>query len=170
MLAYLGVIVASHSIPLSPVLETPLAVAGWLAFAIVLALIVRRKGEIVVSVKPWPLILHLVFAAMAGLALYFAFNGNLPTDCTHGADSCLKIDSWRTSAGHYYRQFPYDSQGNSDVGAPWVEISRQLYVAEVGTRLRLAAQFGVGTLCVSWVLTAGLNAMRPADNRAAVGA
>jgi len=164
MLAYLGIIVASHSIPLSPDLEIPLGVGGWLAFAIVLALIARRRGVIVVSIKPWPLILHLIFATMAGLTLYFAFSGNLPTDCKHGADSCLKIDNWRTSAGHYYRQYPYDSQGNDDAGAPWVEISRQLYVAEVGTRLRLSAQFGVGMLCVSWVLTSGLNAIRRADD------
>src|SRR6185437_10588471 len=73
------------------------------------------------------------------LALYFAFTGNLSTACPDHATSCIKIDDWSMSGGHYYRRFPYDSQGNDDPGAPWVEISRQVYVAELGTRLREAA-------------------------------
>jgi hypothetical protein len=64
------------------------------------------------------------------------------------------------SGGHYYRQFPYDSQGNADPGAPWVEISQPEYVAEVGTRLRSAAQFGLGTLSAAWVLSGALGAIR----------
>ncbi len=51
-----------------------------------------------------------------------------------------------------YRQFPYDSAGNDDPGAAWVEISRPEYVAEVGTRLRQGASFGVGALCLAWLL------------------
>ena len=55
----------------------------------------------------------------------------------------MKIDNWKMSGGHYYLQFPYDSEGNDDPGAPWVEISRPEYVADVGTLAREDARFGV---------------------------
>ncbi|TMF91010.1 MAG: hypothetical protein E6I08_02040 [Chloroflexi bacterium] len=39
---------------------------------------------------------------------------------------------------------------------PWVEIDRSTYISEVGTRLRMAAAFGVGALWLSWFGAAGL--------------
>jgi hypothetical protein len=112
-------------------------------------------GKMVLTLVPrmsWSWIPSLAFAAVAGLAFYFALTGNLSLDCPQHATSCVKIDNWKMSDGHYYRQFPYDSAGNDDPGAAWVEISRPEYVAEVGTRLRQGAPFGVGALCLAWVL------------------
>jgi hypothetical protein len=164
IILYLVVIIASHSVPLSSALEEPLALGGWLAFLVLLFLDRRNGNDGVIAIAPsgmrWSWVPHLVFAVVAGLAFYFASTGNLSLDCPDHATSCVKIDQWRMSSGHYYRQFPYDSQGNGDAGAPWVEISRQEYVAEVGTRLRQATQFGVGLLCVAWMLSGGLNAIR----------
>ena len=74
--------------------------------------------------------------------------------------SCLKLDNWRRSGGHYYRQFPCDSTGNDDPGAPWVEISRQVYVADVGTILRSSGQLTGGVLSVAWLPSGGLSAIR----------
>jgi hypothetical protein len=168
MLIYLSVVMASHSVPLSPALEIPLAVAGWLAVPFVMALHYwqgRRYGESDArSLQPdWRVIQHLAFAAAAALALYFAFTGNLSLACPQHATSCLKIDNWKMADGHYYRHFPYDSEGNDYPGASWVEISRPVYVAEVGTRLREAAKFGICVLSLAWLLTLGLR--RPDDGQ-----
>ncbi len=155
ILGYLLVIIASHSIPLSSALEVPLAVAGWLTLAVLLVhagLRLRGNGVITRPEMRWSRIPGLAFAAVAGLAFYFAFTGNLSLACPQHATPCVKIDMWRMSGGHYYRQHPYDSEGNDDPGAAWAEISRQEYVAEVGTRLRQAAPFGVGALCLAWAL------------------
>ena len=161
MVLYLLVVIESHSVPLSPALEVPLPLAGWLAIVVVLPLGARR-GTVVIdfSNMGWRWIPHLAFATAAVVGFYFAFTGNLSLACPQQATSCVKIDHWRMSGGHYYRQFPYDSQGNDDPGAPWVEISRPEYVAEVGTLLRSAAQFGLGTLSAAWVLSGALGAIR----------
>jgi hypothetical protein len=47
----------------------------------------------------------------------------------------------------------YDAAGEDDPNAPWVQISRAVYVAEVGTRLRSAAGFGVLALALVSVLS-----------------
>jgi hypothetical protein len=101
----------------------------------------------------------LAFAGAAVAALYFASAGNLSLGtCPPHTTSCLKLDKWSMSGGRYYRQFPYDIQGNDDHNAPWVEISRPEYVAEVGTRLRSSARFGIGALCAAWLLSCALSA------------
>ena len=154
-LLYLFVIIASHSIPLSSALEVPLAAAGWVALVLFALTSIRRltsEGLTFVPRMSWSWIPNLAFTAVAGLSFYFALTGNLPLDCPRQATSCIKIDNWKMSDGHYYRQFPYDSAGNDDPGAAWAGISRPEYVAEVGTRLRQAAPFGVGALCLAWLL------------------
>ncbi len=162
MLGYLFVSIASHWIPLSSVLEGPVALAGWLAIAVPLVFaewlyrwLPDGDGVITRSGMRWFRIMHLAFFAAAGLAFCFAVTGNLSLACPQHATSCVKIDNWKMSGGHYYRQHPYDSAGDDDPGAAWVEISRPEYVTEVGTRVRQAAPFGVGMLCFAWVLYGG---------------
>jgi hypothetical protein len=168
LLLYLFVIAVSHSTPLSSALEAPLAFVGGFSVALLaLSHWLRtrsgrsRRPELSARKKVWSRVATLAFAAVAGLALYLALTGNVPTNCPQGATSCVKIDEWRISGGHYYRLFPYDSQGNDDPSRPWVEIDRQTYVAEVGTRLRMAAAFGVAGLCLAWLLAGGLISPRP---------
>ena len=156
LLLYLLALFFSHSVPLSSALEIPFAFTGWLALPCLSALIpsgTHQGGRAIMFPAwcwRWRWIPHVAFLAAAVLALYFAFTGNLSTACPDHATSCIKIDDWSMSGGHYYRRFPYDSQGNDDPGAPWVEISRQVYVAELGTRLREAALFGVFMVCGVW--------------------
>jgi hypothetical protein len=172
MLLFLLIMIASHWVPLSSALEIPLGLTGWLAIPVVLVILNWRgggTGELAPPRKGWRWILPLVFAAAAGLAVYFAFTGNLSLACPQPAASCLKIDKWKMSGGRYYRQYPYDSQGSDDPGAPWAEISRPVYVAEVGTLLRDSAQFGIGPLILACLLADGLDAVRrnPAPPRPA---
>jgi hypothetical protein len=164
---YLLAMIASHSVPLSTALEIPLAVAGWLALAGVVALSALgrrgRRGPVVLDFQAmgWSWIAHLAFAGAAVAAFYFAFTGNISLACPlYSHAPCVKTENFSMSGGHYYRQNPYDSQGNDDPGAPWVEISRPEYVADVGARLRSSAQFGIGTLSVAWLLSGAVGAMR----------
>ena len=52
------------------------------------------------------------------------------------------------NGGSYFRKYPYDAAGASDPNAPWVKISRAEYIAEVGTRLRPPAGFGMVALAL----------------------
>ena len=157
LLLYLFVIFISHSTPLSSALETPLAVGGWLTLAVLIVTGRRRVlGRNGGTVVPTGCLLHLAFVAVAGLTLFFAFTGNVSYDCPDQATSCVKLDTWKMENGDYYRQFPYDSEGNRDSDAPWVEISQADYVAEVGTRLRMASLVSVFGLCVAWALSGSL--------------
>jgi hypothetical protein len=167
MILYLLAMIASHSVPLSAALEVPLAVAGWLALAGVVALSALgrrgRRGPVVIdfSNTGWSWIAHLAFAGAAVTAFYFAFTGNISLACPlYSHAPCVKIENFSMSGGHYYRQYPYDSQGNDDPGAPFVEISQPEYVADVGARLRSAARFGLGTLSVAWLLSGGVGSAR----------
>jgi hypothetical protein len=172
MLLFLLAMIASHSVPLSSALEIPLGIAGWLAIPVVLVILNwggTGTGELAPPRRGWRWVLPLAFAAAAGLAVYLAFTGNLSLACPQDATSCLKTDNWKMSGGRYYRQFPYDSQGNDDPGAQWAEISRPVYIAEVGTRLRDSAQAGIAPLILACLLTDGLHAPRrdPAPPRPA---
>jgi hypothetical protein len=159
LLLYLYVIIVSHSVPLSSGLEGPLTFGGGLALAgLIVSRLLRsldwRGGPAI----PTGCLLHLAFVAVAGLTFFFVFTGNVSYRCPDQAQatSCVKLDNWKMSAGHYYRQFPYDSDWSHDPDTPWVEISRPEYVAEVGTRLRIAALFSVFVLCVAWALSGSL--------------
>jgi hypothetical protein len=163
LLAYLGLIAISHAQPLNSGLEAPLAFGGWLALvgiAVVAWLRQRRiglrRGKLEVRQLFQPAALTVLFGLVAAIALLSSFSGNLSIACPSTARSCVKIDQWKVSDGHYYRLFPYNSAGDSDPNQPWVEIDRQTYVDEVGTRLRMAAAFGVGALCFAWLITAAL--------------
>jgi hypothetical protein len=156
MLLYLLGAIFSHSIPVSIKLEGPFGFAGWIALGVVVVLVIQHSGTKappVGFINPWGWILGLAFVAAAGLAVYFALTGNVHPYCPQLATSCLKFDHWKMSGGHFYRQYPFDSQGNDDPGAPWVEISRPEYVAEVGTRVRELMPFGAIALCIAYVLS-----------------
>lgn len=172
--------VISHSTPLSPALEAPLAIAGWLplvagvviinikskrsprlkpssAFALHLAAIRRRRD------------IHLFGAVMLIIvvaAATEAFRGNLSEFCDSGDPAtCIKIDQWSEKDGSFFRKFPYDAGGADDANAPWVQISRTEYVAEVGTRLRSAAGFGVLALTLASFLSVVEEGMSLTRNR-----
>jgi hypothetical protein len=155
MLCYVLVLIASHSVPLSSALETPCAYAGYysVTFMFVLGLFPARAIAIPAGVWRW--IPHLAFVAAAVLAYHYAVTGNIPHSCAARTFGCPDLH-WRMSGGHYYRQIPYDRQGNADPGAPWVEISRQAYIAEFGSRLRQAAQDGLNGLCFAWLALAAI--------------
>jgi len=86
----------------------------------------------------------LVPAGIAG------WSAALSIKCDNSGAACLKIDNWAESHGEYFRQYPYDAQGNSDPRAAWVPVSRAEYIAEYGTYLRYDALFGV--LCLGLAL------------------
>jgi hypothetical protein len=176
MLGYLLVMIESHSVPLSGALRFPMiatAVVAAVGVGLLSALLSKLRGDddddddYTDWGMGWRWIAHLAFASAAGFACYFAFTGNAPSACPRDAQfrqdngaSCLKLDNWRTSGDHYYVQYPYDSSGSDDPGAPWVEISRSQYVAEHGTTLRSEVGFGVFLLSVAWLLSAGLGPIR----------
>lgn len=156
--------VISHSTPLSPALEVPLAIAGWLPLvAGVVITNVRAKRS--PRLKPSSaLALHLaavrrrtdiylfgaVMLVIVVAAVTEAFQGNRSGPCDSGNPAtCIKIDQWSEKDGSFFRRFPYDAGGADYPNAPWVQISRTEYVAEVGTRLRSAAGFGVLALTLA---------------------
>lgn len=171
LIVYVAVIALSHSVALPSQLQAPLAFVDWLALvAVAMATYVLqrrrvgsarnvpegRKGSAMIAslARPWTATVLFSVVAIAGLSL--ALSGDMSIDCPTGATTCVKIDNWKMSDGRYYRQLPYDRQGNSDPTQPWVEIDRATYISEVGTRLRMAAAFGVGALCFGWFVAGGL--------------
>ena len=169
MVLYLLFAAASHIIPLEPGLEPALAVAPWLLFGGLGALIRFGRPRLPAIVgwrellRSWPL--TAVFAITAAVAFAVAFSGNLPVDCPTGSRVCVEIDEWSSGDGQYYRHHPYDASGRFDPGQPWVEISQQTYIGEVGTLLRQAAGFGILGLFVAWVAVTGLS--QSVDRKAA---
>ncbi|GAC1506476.1 MAG: hypothetical protein NVS1B6_14360 [Steroidobacteraceae bacterium] len=167
--AYGAFAFVSRASVFDPGLEAPLAFGGWLVLAslIVAAGVPTRRWKASLPkgvLRPLPL--TLAFLAVALTALALAVTSNTPVDCPPTARSCIKIDEWKQSEGHYYRLYPYDVQGNSDRSQPWVEISRATYLAEVGARLRSAAAFGIGALCLAWFVVPA--AVRTGSERASV--
>jgi hypothetical protein len=88
-----------------------------------------------------------LFLLLAGLAVGYAATGNV-SDACQSPTTCYKLDHYAVRDDGYYRQYPYDARGNDDPGAPWQRISRPEYIAEVGTLLRSAAEFGVWSLAL----------------------
>lgn len=166
--AYLAFMVASHSTPFSPDLEAPLAAAGWLPLAaiIVTGLIrskrLKRTGpglglRQLLAPMRGRYDIHLFGAVMLivlAAAATEAFQGNRDDSCRpQGPATCIKVDQWSEKGGSYFRKYPYDAAGENDPNAPWVQISRAEYVAEVGTRLRSAAGFGLLSLAAASYLS-----------------
>ncbi len=46
---------------------------------------------------------------------FSSFSGNLSIACPSTARSCVKIDQWRVSDGHYYRLFPGRCIGHTEL-------------------------------------------------------
>jgi hypothetical protein len=162
---YLTFIAASHAVPLDAGLEVPLVLVPWLVLGATGILSRFRAGSQPTMpwwrllIEPWPL--TLAFAVVVGAAAASAFSGNLSFECPAGADSCIKLNDWRVADQRFYRRFPYDAYGDRDPAQPWVEISAQTYVGEVGTKLRTAAAFGLFELCVGWIVSTGLARKAP---------
>jgi hypothetical protein len=168
-LAYLAFMLISHFRPFSPTLEAPLALGGWLLLLIpIVQAAVQFCGYDRDELRSTRKLAWAALRGRRGLAVYGALMvaifvaagvagtvGDLSTSCNNSdpAATCLKIDKWTAADGKYYRQYPYDAQGNSDPNAAWVPISRDEYVAEVGTRLRAAAMFGVLSLGLAFLAT-----------------
>lgn len=167
--AYLAFMTASHSTPFSPDLEAPLALAGWLPLAAGVVIIgVKSKGS--TRRKPHYAALRQYLTPMRGRRDVLLFGvvllvvlaaaateaslGNRDESCqTNDPAACIKIDQWAEKDGSYFRKYPYDAAGADDPNAPWVQISRAEYVAEVGTRLRSAAGFGLLALALAGFLS-----------------
>ena len=163
-ICYLIVMIASHLLPLDPNLEAPLAYTPYLLGVLGGALTfllgstaVRQRFRFRNARRPplrylwYPVPLAVVFATLAVAAFYLATTG--PAACSDGSAVCVKTDQWRSSGGQYFRLIPYNAQGQADPNQPWVEISRETYITEVGTRLRQAATFGVFFLCFAWFVS-----------------
>ncbi len=166
--AYLAFMVASHGTPFSPGLEAPLAMAGWLpSAAFIVTGLIRSRGskrlnpDIGLRQRLAPMRgrydIHLFGAVMLvvlAAAATEAFQGNRDDSCrSQDPATCIKVDQWAEEGGSYFRKYPYDAAGDNDPDAPWVPISRAEYVAEVGTRLRSAAAFGVLALAAASFLS-----------------
>ena len=166
--AYLAFMVASHSTPFSPDLEVPLAVAGWVPLVAGIAApnlrpkIWRRLSpgatlrQYLAPIRRRPDI--YLFAALMLVVLAAAAaagsQGNHSGSCdSSNPANCIKIDHWTEKGGLYYRKYPYDAGGADAPNAPWVQISRTEYIAEVGTRLRSAAGFGMMSLALASFLS-----------------
>jgi hypothetical protein len=158
ILGYLGIIVASHFVPLPVFLEGPLVITGWL-FLVGLILWARlRRIDTRPSaqrpmnemLRPW--VLTATYGALAGGALFLAIIWDVPSLC-HGPVplNCVKGYAWSTDNGHYY---------HTTAAGTYAEISREIYVQEVGFDLRSAAVFGVLALCAAWV---GAAVLRPSS-------
>ncbi|TMR10231.1 hypothetical protein ETD86_40345 [Nonomuraea turkmeniaca] len=163
MAGYLVVAIMSHGVPLPRGLEPLLAFMPWLLFGILMIrglLIhwgaveprprVRERSAVWRSVPLW-----LLFAAV-GLAVWVSSDhGNVSLVCTDNRTSCAKVNSYdyRSLDGGYARRYPLDEQGARDLEQPWVMISEETYVAEVGTILRRAIHFG--TYCLFFAFAIG---------------
>jgi len=142
---YVAGIIATGLVPLSPALDVPFGIGGWLLFAtvVVWGLFQRRKvgtDAIVASLlRPAPL--AGIFAVLVLIASYFALAWQLPPAC-HGISlNCFKGYEWSSQDGRFYHVTA------AGVGA---QISRATYITQVGVHLRSAAAFGVYSLCFAW--------------------
>lgn len=148
---YLVAIIATGFIPLPPVLDVPLALAGWFCFAslVVSAVLRHREPEVI---DMWgnllsPLPLAAVFILLVFIASYFALGWRLPTVC-HGISlNCFKTYEWRMQGDQYLRM---TSDGLI------TGISRATYIQEVGVHLRSAAAFRICSLCIAWAAASAL--------------
>jgi hypothetical protein len=171
----------SHTEPFSRGLQVVLAAGGWVLFVtqIITQHVTRptawRRHALAGQRsrrtgwgrlrRRWDLALTgALFALLIGTAAAVGATGNLSDDCT-SAPTCFKVDNWLVADGGYYRQYPYDAQGNSNSSAPWVRISRDEYVAEVGSLLREAALFGLGSLALGMLLNINAERIAPDERQ-----
>ena len=144
---YIGVIVSSRALALSPDFEIPLVMLGWIVLIGLIALNFRRRSRWRLDVR-WvlrPLVLTLIFAALVATATYLALGG-VPSECHGSAFGCMKGYQWRVEDGNYFRIGFENEQ---------TQITQVVYVQEVGNRLRSASIFGLYCLCPAWILAAG---------------
>jgi hypothetical protein len=153
--AYVAAIILTGFVPLSPVLDVPLVLVGWISFGglILWAGLGRRRyptrDMLDTLLRPWPL--TLTFAVLVVIASYFAIGWHVPAVCNGIPLSCLKGYQWSIQNGHFYHVTP---DGLSE------QISRATYIQEVGVHLRSAAAFGLYSLCLAWLAASALK--RPA--------
>jgi len=151
LLCYLAAIVVTGFVPLSSSLEIPLAFGGWLFLAslVVSANLRRRRysSRRVLRAIIWPLPLAVAFGVLLVIVSYFALAWHVPAACTAGSLNCFKGYHWSVEAGSFFHVMPDGSSA---------QISRDIYIAEVGTYLRSAAAFGVYSLLLAWVASGAL--------------
>jgi hypothetical protein len=162
MAGYLVVAIMSHGVPLWRGLEPLLAFMPWLLLGILMThglLIhwgamdpgprVRERSALWRSVPLW-----LLFAAAAVAVWVSSGYGNVSRVCTDNSTSCAKVNSYdyRSLDGGYARRLPLDEQGARDLDQPWLAISEETYVAEVGTILRRAINSGAYFLFFAFVV------------------
>jgi len=142
---YLGGVILTGFVPLSPVLDVPFALTGWLLFAFpMISGLIRRRGfdtsDFLSSLlRPAPLV--GLFASLVVITSYFALAWRLPPACHGISANCFKGYDWSTNGAQYY---------HVPVGGVRAPIDVVTYVTEVGVHLRSAAAFGLYSLCFAW--------------------
>jgi hypothetical protein len=151
LLGYLGIIAASHFVPLPPSLEVPLVLVGWLFLPGLFVWGTLRRVDLSRHAYPpardmlRPLTLTVAFGAVAVVALFLAIGWDVPEVCGGAPLACVKGYQWSTDNGLYY---------HTTADGIHAEIGQQTYVQEVGAHLRSTAAFGVGALCLAFVAAA----------------
>ena len=151
LVCYLAAIVVTGFVPLSPALDVPLALGGWLVLAglVVWADLRRRRysSRVVLRAIIWPAPLAAAFGVLLVIVSYFALAWHVPAACTAGPLNCFKGYDWSIQDRNFFHVTPDGSSA---------QISRDTYIAEVGTNLRSAAAFGVYSLVLAWVASGAL--------------
>ena len=133
LLCYVAAIVITGFVPLSPSLEIPLALGGWLCFAGLLVWGKTRRRRYssrdLLRAIIWPVPLAIVFGVLVVLVSYFALAWHVPAACRAGSMNCFKGYEWSVQQGSYFHVTPDGSSA---------QFSQSVYVAEVGTYLRSA--------------------------------
>ena len=148
---YLVSIVLTGFVPLSPALDVPFALTGWVLFAFPMVFGLLRRREYRTNefasrlLHPAPL--AGLFALVVLISSYFALAWHLPQACHGISANCFKGYDWSAQGDQFYH-VPVDG-----VRAP---ISVATYIAEVGVHLRSAAAFGIFSLCFAWAAAAAL--------------
>jgi hypothetical protein len=146
LFAYVAIIWLTHFLLLLPILTVPLALTGWLflpllyVWARLRRIDTRSRPPNREMLRPWAL--TAAGGALAAVALFLAIGWDVPSVC-HGPIpvNCFQEYQWSTDNGRYYHTI---------LEGPRLEISRQMYIDEVGFDLRSAAAFGVLALCLAW--------------------
>ena len=141
LVCYLAGMVVTGFVSLPPSLDVPFALGGWLFLGglLVWANLRRRRysSRVVLRAIIWPLPLAAAFGVLFVIVSYFALAWHVPTACTAGSLNCFKGYHWSIQDGNFFHVMPDGSSA---------QISRDTYIAEVGTNLRSAAGFGVYSL------------------------
>lgn len=142
---YLIGIIGTGFVPLSPALDVPFGVTGWLLFAfpMVWSLLRRRtyRTTDLIGRLLRPPLLAGVFGVLIVVSSYFALAWQLPPACHGISANCFKGYEWGTQSGQFY---------HVTVEGIRTQISLATYISEVGVHLRSAAAFGIYSLCFAW--------------------